>query len=129
MLNMLLYKLENHADNKYFIFFTTIVYAILGLPKHYVEDLRRKGDNFSMKYADILENVGVDPDSDLLENSIGCLRNFIAKSSGNFLRNERDPFDISYLEYLFKVVRFVHESGEMNQTNRLIILTIYITLI
>ena len=93
----MLYKLEGHADNKYFLFFKIIVYAILGISKSTVDDIRKRGDNFSLTFADILENVSVDPDKDILENSIGCLRNFIAKSSGNFLRNEKDEFNISYM--------------------------------
>ena len=105
-----MYKLDGFADQKYFLFFKVIVYAILGLPSKYVEEMRSRGDNYSMKFADILENVSIDPDKDLLENSIGCLRNFIAKSSGDFLRNERDELNISYMEYLFKVVNSVHES-------------------
>ena len=59
VLNLLLYKLDGYADNKYFIFFKVIVYAILGLPKTYVEDMRKRGDSFSLQFADILENVSV----------------------------------------------------------------------
>ena len=66
MLNLLLYKLDNFADDKYFLFFKVIVYAILGLPSKYVDDLIRRGDDFSLKYADILGNVCVDPDRDIL---------------------------------------------------------------
>ena len=54
VLNLLLYKLDNFADDKYFLFFKVIVYAILGLPKQYIDDLRRRGDEFSLKYAEIL---------------------------------------------------------------------------
>ena len=124
-----MYKLNGFADQKYFLFFKVIVYAILGLPSKYVEEMRSRGDNYSMKFADILENVSIEPDKDLLENSIGCLRNFIAKSSGDFLRNERDELNISYMEYLFKVVNSVHESKESTQTDRLMVLTIFISLI
>jgi hypothetical protein len=86
VLNLLLYKLENEADRKFFLFFKVIVYAILGLPKEYVENLK-KGDNFNVKYAEILSNICLEPDTDIIENSIGCLRNFIAKSSSAFLRS------------------------------------------
>ena len=66
VLNLLLYKLNNFADSKFYVFFKVIVYAILGLPQSYVDDLRKKGDNFSLKFADILENVSVEPDKDFL---------------------------------------------------------------
>ena len=130
VLNLLLYKLDT-LNAKYFLFFKMIVYAILGLPKEHVENLRRKGDDFNQKYADILENVSIEPDNDIIENSIGCLRNFISKSSGNFLRNETDDFNISFMEYLFRMVKSVHEneSNKSSQTDRLIVLTIFITMI
>lgn len=90
ILNLLLYKLEGQANSKYFLFFRVIVYAILGLPQQYIQNLRAKGDNFSLKFAEILTNVCIEPDNDIIENTIGCLRNFVAKSSGDFLRTERD---------------------------------------
>lgn len=67
-----------------------IAYGILGLPTSYIQDLRNKGDLQSNRYADILVNVSVDPDKDLIDNAIGCLRNFIAKSNSSFLHNEHD---------------------------------------
>jgi hypothetical protein len=51
ILNLLLYKLEGQANSKYFLFFRVIVYAILGLPQHYIDNLQAKGDNFSLKFA------------------------------------------------------------------------------
>lgn len=107
------------------------MYAILGLPQEYVDNLQKKGDEFSVKYATILNNICLEPDNDIIENSIGCLRNFIAKSTGDFLRTERDDFNNSCMDYLFKVVKVVHESQnrQSSQTERLIVLTIYISLI
>lgn len=66
ILNLLLYKQESFADNKYFLFFRVIIYAILGVPQEYIENLRRKGDNFSVTYADILSNICIDPDNDII---------------------------------------------------------------
>ena len=73
--------------------------------------------------------MSIDPDKDLLENSIGCLRNFIAKSSGNYLRNEADELNISYMEYIFRMVKTIHENPKASQTERLIVLTLFISLI
>jgi hypothetical protein len=131
VLNLVLYRLEGPPSPSYFLFFRMIVYAILGFPQEQVAKIRSKGDPFSRQYADILQNVSVDPDKDLLENSIGCLRNFAAKAGRDFLSSEHDDFGISYLEYLFKIVRVVHEneSGEATQTDRLIVLTLFITLV
>lgn len=87
ILNLLLYKLEGQANSKYFLFFRVIVYAILGLPQYYIDNLQAKGDNFSLKFAQILANICLEPDNDIIENTIGCLRNFVAKSSGGFFRS------------------------------------------
>ena len=65
ILNLLLYKKEQ-VDPQYFLFFKVIVYAILGLPHNYIQDLRRKGDAFGLKFAQILENICVEPDSDII---------------------------------------------------------------
>ncbi len=40
--------------------------GILGLPKEYVENLKRKGDNFSVQYAEILDNICIEPDEDII---------------------------------------------------------------
>jgi len=48
------------------LFFRVIAYGILGLPQSYINELRQKGDRQSHQYADILENVSVEPDKDLI---------------------------------------------------------------
>ena len=48
-----------------------------------------------------------DPDPDFLENTIGCLRNFIAKYQYN-LRNQNDRSGMSFLELLLNTVTYVH---------------------
>ena len=129
VLNLLLYKKEGRIPSEYLVFFRVIVYAILGLPHSYIQELRQKGGPQNHQYANILENVSVEPDKDLIENAIGCLRNFIAKCGNSVLRNERDEFGNTYLSYIFKIVKEVHESQGQSQTNRLIVLTLYISLI
>lgn len=54
ILNLLLYKMKDHVNPQYFLFFRVIVYAILGLPSGYIKSLNNKGDNFSLKFAQIL---------------------------------------------------------------------------
>lgn len=100
------------------------------MPQDYLINLR-KGSNFDRQFAEIVENICVEPDNDLIENCVGCMRNFIVKSSRDMLWNEKDDFNTPLMEYLFKVVKFVHENqqGRCSQTDRLIILTLYITLL
>jgi hypothetical protein len=56
ILNLLLYKLEGPLDDRYYLFFKTIAYALLGLPPTLVERLRR-GNDFDRQYCEILENI------------------------------------------------------------------------
>lgn len=130
ILNLLLYKLKSLVQPKYFLFLKVIVYAILGVPQDYIANLR-KGSNFDRQFSEMLENICVEPDSDLIENCVGCVRNFIAKSSREMLWSEKDDFNTPLMDYLFKVVKFVHENqnGKSSQTDRLIVLTLYITLL
>lgn len=130
ILNLLLYKLTGPVEDKYYIFFRVISYAILGLPNNFLEGLH-KGNDFQRQYAEILENICVEPDNDLVENCIGCLRNFIAKSPPQALYGVQDDFGCSLLENIFRIVKVVHENENQrsSQTDRLIVLTLYITLI
>ena len=108
-----------------------MIYAILGVPNDYINNLRKGNNGFSRKFGDILQNICIEPDNDLLENCIGCIRNYIVKSTPEMLINEKDYFNINLMEYIFKIVKFVHEnaSNKSSQTDRLIVLTIYISLI
>lgn len=130
ILNLLLYKLKGPVEPKHYLFLKVILYAILGLPQDYIAGLR-KGSSFDRQFAEILENICVEPDSDLIENCVGCVRNFIAKSSREMLWAEKDDFGTPLMDCLFRAVRFVHEnqSGRCSQTDRLIVLTLYITLL
>ena len=130
ILNLLLFKLKGQVQPKYYLFLKVIVYAILGVPQDYLASLR-KGSNFDRQFADIVENICLEPDNDLIENCVGCVRNFIAKSSRDMLWAEKDDFNRPLMDCLFKVVKAVHENqhGRSSQTDRLIILTLYITLL
>lgn len=108
ILNLLLYKHQQPPEANYYIFFQVIAYAILGVPDNYLRSLRNKGDNFSHQLATIIENVCLEPDEDIVENSIGCLRNFIAKCPIGLLCEQRDQFDLSMMDYILKIVKFVH---------------------
>lgn len=55
----------------------------------------------------MMECQCADPDPDFLENTIGCLRNFIAKYQYN-LRNQNDRSGMSFLELLLNTVTYVH---------------------
>ena len=66
VLNLLLYKLDHHPDSKYFLFFKVITYAILGYSQEEINKVRMKGGDFNLQYADILENICVDPDKDII---------------------------------------------------------------
>lgn len=57
ILNLLLYKLEGPLDDRYYLFFKTIAYALLGLPPTLVERLRRGNNDFDRQYCEILENI------------------------------------------------------------------------
>jgi hypothetical protein len=56
ILNLLLYKLHNNIEPKYYVFFKTIIYAILGVPPNYINSLRN-GNAFDKQYAEIIENI------------------------------------------------------------------------
>jgi hypothetical protein len=58
--------MQNQVHSDFFLFFKVIVYAILGLPPNYIEDLNRRDDGFSLKFAQILSNICVDPDDDII---------------------------------------------------------------
>jgi hypothetical protein len=89
ILNLLLYKLTTAVEDKHYLFFKVITYAILGLPNNFIQGLRM-GNDFQRLYAEIIANICVEPDNDLLENCIGCLRNFIVKSPPEVLCGYRD---------------------------------------
>ena len=110
VLNLLLYKLRGPPDARYYLFFKTIALALLGLPPALPEQLRRSGAPEDRQYADILENICAEPDSDILENCIGCLRNFIAKSPREVLCGYRDDLGAPLLDSIFRIVKTVHEN-------------------
>ncbi len=45
ILNLLLYKLQGPPEDNYYLFFKTIIYALLALPPHLLQQLQR-GNNF-----------------------------------------------------------------------------------
>jgi hypothetical protein len=53
ILNLLLYKLKNSVESKYYIFFKVIAYAILGVPSDYISNLKNRS-NFDKQFAQIL---------------------------------------------------------------------------
>jgi len=107
-----------------------ILYAILGVPVDYINKLRN-GSNFDRTFGDILANICIDPDDNILSDSIGSLRNFISKSHFEALHQEKDQFGFTFIEYFVKLVKLVHENQDKkySETDRLIVLTIYISLV
>ena len=58
MLNLLLYKHNSPPEAKYYMFFQMMTFAILGLPPHYLSQLRQATqDPFSQQLAAVLHNV------------------------------------------------------------------------
>lgn len=55
----------------------------------------------------MLECQCAEPDADYIENTIGCLRNFISKYQDN-LRNQIDKSGASFLDLLLNAVKYVH---------------------
>lgn len=50
ILNLLLYKLKEHVNPKYYIFLKVIIYAILGVPTEYINHLSQ-GNHFDKSFA------------------------------------------------------------------------------
>ena len=69
-----------------------ITFAIVGLPPQHIHNLRQQNDPFSNHLAEVLSNMCEDPDLSTIENSIGCLRNFIAKTPKELLHSQKDQF-------------------------------------
>lgn len=63
----------------------------------------------------MLECQCTDPDPDFIENTIGCIRNFIAKYQQG-LRNQFDKSGMSFLELLLSTVKYVHENQSSKAT-------------
>ena len=80
----------------------------------------------------MLECQCADPDDCYIENTIGCLRNFISKYKGN-LRNVQEKSGLSFLDLLLNAVKYIHENQghkeNLSLSDKAIILTIYISLI
>lgn len=87
ILNLLLYKQEEKIDPAHFLYFRAICWAVLGLPPSCLPSLASRHDPNSQLHLAILQNLCVEPDEDLLDNSVGCLRNFLSKSSSQVLRS------------------------------------------
>ena len=63
----------------------------------------------------MLECQCTDPDPDFIENTIGCIRNFISKYQQG-LRNQFDKSRMSFLELLLSTVKYVHENQSSKAT-------------
>ena len=50
ILNLLLYKLKENVNPKYYIFLKVIIYAILGVPVEYINNLKH-GSNFDKSFG------------------------------------------------------------------------------
>jgi hypothetical protein len=65
ILNLLLYKLTEKIDTKYYLFLKVIIYTILGVPNNYINNLKI-GNNNDKQFGMILSNICVNPDEDFL---------------------------------------------------------------
>lgn len=65
-----------------------------------------------------------------MSDTIGCVRNFISKYQDK-LRDVSDNLGVSFLDLVMNAVKYVHEnqSGKATQADRLIILTLYMSLV
>ena len=59
---------------KYVRLFPIFIYSILGLPQGILSQ-----NNINASYKTMLENICAEPDEDIVFNTIGVLRNYIAK--------------------------------------------------
>lgn len=85
ILNQIIFKSKN-LKTEYNIYFSVIIFGILPLPVEYINALKNENSNYSNALLKMLECQCADPDIGYIENTIGCLRNFISKYKGN-LRN------------------------------------------
>ena len=74
-----------------------ILYCFLGIPQSF------GSMNISESYKTMLTNLCVTPDDNMLENSIGAIRNYIVKL-GPALRDLTDETNTSYMNYIFRTV-------------------------
>jgi hypothetical protein len=58
----------------------------------------------------MLECICQNPDSDFIENTIGCLRNFIAKYGINLRNQFPSSSSKSFLTSIFEITKYVHEN-------------------
>ena len=131
ILNQILFKSKN-VKPEYNIYFSVIIYGILPLNEGYINSLKSENSTLSNVLFRMLECQCADPDDGYIENTIGCLRNFVSKYKGN-LRNVMEKSGLSFLDLLLNAVKYIHENQgqkqNLSQSDRAIILTIYISLI
>jgi hypothetical protein len=65
ILNLLLYKLKENIDTKYYLFLKVIIYTILGVPNNYINNLKIS-NNSNKQFGMILSNICINPDEDFL---------------------------------------------------------------
>jgi hypothetical protein len=82
ILNQIIFKSKN-LKQEYNIYFSVIIFGILPLTENYVHTLKSQNSSYSNALLKMLECQCTDPDAGYIENTIGCLRNYISKYKGN----------------------------------------------
>ena len=123
MLNLILVK-TRRVPNSYTHFFPLLMYPFLGIPQPIIN----KQVNISVEFGQILTSLSEDIDKNLLENCFSIWRNYIAILRDN-LKNFKDFVNQSFLDLTLNIVECIHGNQGCNQTDRTIILTLYVTLI